>query len=112
MSEHTKGDKEGMWGVFVKYDEYNQVVYRILNTKEPCSDDERKANARLIAAAPKTAQHRDKLLAACEDFVNSACVSMIVAEVEQKHKTSSELMGLVIVLKALQNKAKSAIAGE
>ena len=77
--KHTKGkwvavkylDEEyigvGVWkdGSFV------EVAHVTWYGDDDCNAEEDEANATLIAAAPATARHRDKLLAACEGLVKA-----------------------------------------
>lgn len=128
MAEHTKGK----WEVSKQSSEGHTYEYWVL-VEEPLkriavienTGTEDEANARLIAAAPATAAHRDKLLAAMEEIGkvilklsdNADSERMNVQErgnydfgyAEGKSvglQTAETQIGKII------NEAKSAIAGE
>ena len=85
--KHTKGkwvavkylDEEyigvGVWkdGSFV------EVAHVTWYGDDDCNAEEDEANATLIAAAPATARHRDKLLAALKSVQWSFCDDLVVA---------------------------------
>jgi hypothetical protein len=54
-------------------------------------------------------QQRDDLLAACEDIVNLACISMIISGIDALDEKHSCLKGVAITLKGLQDQCKRAM---
>jgi len=64
MSEHTKGE----WVIERTYIRQGSITGKVVCEldRDNIPQEELEANAHLIAAAPKTAEQHDKLLAACD----------------------------------------------
>ncbi len=72
MSEHTKG-KWTRKSRFLVVNEKGKIIANVqpmATSDQKMTLEESEDNAKLIAAAPATARHRDKLLAACKEIVS------------------------------------------